>query len=479
MPIKHSKRYRNAVKVADLAQEYPLKDAVDILAKFPKAKFDETVELSFHLGVDATSGEQNVRGTTPLPNGSGKKVRVLVFTDDTAKALAAGADFAGLQDLMAKIQGGWLDFDVAIATNEAMKTVRTLARVLGPKGLMPNPKAGTVTDDIAAGIKAVKAGRVEFKMDKTANIGVGVGKRSFTPAQILENATTVLEAVGKAIRRLYRHLCGAMDGAGMPHPVLQAFGRHLHEYLLDRGVIEDVEDYDPACLKVFSRQALALLESPRIAGGLLQRLPELRAALPASVTAGPYDANRVGLVFPEGGRATAVAQLRRLKAVLPDGPVRAGVAELGRETGEPEVLLQAALAGLRPLQEMTRPALLLHDDDGAVNDTLAYVLGRDFELEKSTSLEQAQQLLRTRSFDGLITEVELRGASGLELARLARELQPGIRPFFTTIAELPAATAGTADLADAVVFQKPFDARALAQTVREKLGLGDAVARTE
>jgi PAS domain-containing protein/CheY-like chemotaxis protein len=227
------------------------------------------------------------------------------------------------------------------------------------------------------------------------------------------------------------------------------------------------------------RLALALLESPRIAGGLLQRLPELRAALPASVTAGPYDANRVGLVFPEGGRATAVAQLRRLKAVLPDGPVRAGVAELGRETGEPEVLLQAALAGLRPLQEMTRPALLLHDDDGAVNDTLAYVLGRDFELEKSTSLEQAQQLLRTRSFDGLITEVELRGASGLELARLARELQPGIRPFFTTIAELPAATAGTADLADAVVFQKPFDARALAQTVREKLGLGDAVARTE
>jgi large subunit ribosomal protein L1 len=198
MPKQHSKRYRNAVKVADLAQEYPLKDAVDILAKFPKAKFDETIELSFRLGVDAASGEQNVRGTTPLPNGSGKKVRVVVFTDDTAKALAAGADFAGLQDLMAKIQGGWLDFDVAIATNEAMKQVRTLARVLGPKGLMPNPKSGTVTDDIPAGIKAVKAGRVEFKMDKTANIGVGVGKRSFTPAQILENVSVVLEAVGKS-----------------------------------------------------------------------------------------------------------------------------------------------------------------------------------------------------------------------------------------------------------------------------------------
>jgi large subunit ribosomal protein L1 len=195
---KHSKRYQNAVKVADLTKEYPLKEAVEILTKFPKAKFDETVELSFCLGVDAASGDQNVRGTTPLPNGSGKKVRVLVFTDDTAKALAAGADHAGLQDMMAKINEGWLDFDVAIATTEAMKTVRTLARVLGPKGLMPNPKSGTVTDDIPAGIKAVKAGRVEFKMDKTANLGVGVGKRSFTPAQILENAAVVLEAVGKA-----------------------------------------------------------------------------------------------------------------------------------------------------------------------------------------------------------------------------------------------------------------------------------------
>jgi large subunit ribosomal protein L1 len=199
MPKQHSKRYTSALKVADLSKDYPLKEAVEILSKFPKAKFDETVELSFNLGVDATSGEQNVRGTTPLPNGSGKKVRVLVFTDDPQKALAAGADFAGLQEIMAKIQNeGWLDFDVAIATTEAMKQVRTLARVLGPKGLMPNPKAGTVTDDIAAGIKAVKAGRVEFKMDKTANIGVGVGKRSFTPAQILENAATVLEAVGKA-----------------------------------------------------------------------------------------------------------------------------------------------------------------------------------------------------------------------------------------------------------------------------------------
>ena len=195
---KHSKRYRAAVQTADLNKEYTLKDAVAILAQMPKAKFDETVELSFRLGVDASQGDQMVRGTTPLPNGSGKKVRVLVFTDDPAKALAAGADHAGLQDIMQKINEGWLDFDVAIATTEAMKTVRTIARVLGPKGLMPNPKSGTVTDDIAAGIKAVKAGRVEFKMDKTAGIGVGVGKRSFPAEQILENASVVLEAVGKA-----------------------------------------------------------------------------------------------------------------------------------------------------------------------------------------------------------------------------------------------------------------------------------------
>jgi large subunit ribosomal protein L1 len=195
---KHSKRYRSAVKAADLAKEYPLKEAVEILSKFPKAKFDETIELSFRLGVDPAQGDQMVRGTTPLPNGSGKKVRVLVFTDDPAKALAAGADTAGLADVVLKINEGWLDFDVAIATTEAMKQVRTLARVLGPKGLMPNPKSGTVTDDIAGGIKAVKAGRVEFKVDKTANIGVGVGKRSFTADQITENVSAVLEAIGKA-----------------------------------------------------------------------------------------------------------------------------------------------------------------------------------------------------------------------------------------------------------------------------------------
>lgn len=198
MPKQPSKRYRAAVKAADLTKSYTLAEAAEILAKFPKTKFDETVELSIRLGVDATQGDQMVRGTTPLPNGSGKKVRVLVFTDNTADALAAGADHAGLQDMMQKVQEGWLDFDVAIATTEAMKQVRTLARVLGPKGLMPNPKAGTVSDDVVGAIKAVKAGRVEFKMDKAANIGVGVGKRSFTSAQIVENAAAVIDAVAKA-----------------------------------------------------------------------------------------------------------------------------------------------------------------------------------------------------------------------------------------------------------------------------------------
>lgn len=195
---KPSKRYQSAVKTADLTKDYTLTDAVAVLGKFPPAKFDETVELSIRLGVDPTQGDQMIRGTTPLPNGSGKKVRVLVFSDNAEEAIKAGADHAGLQDMMQKITEGWLDFDVAIATTEAMKQVRTLARILGPKGLMPNPKSGTVTDDIVSAIKAVKAGRVEFKMDKSANIGVGIGKRSFTPEQIRENAEAVISAIAKA-----------------------------------------------------------------------------------------------------------------------------------------------------------------------------------------------------------------------------------------------------------------------------------------
>ena len=218
----------------------------------------------------------------------------------------------------------------------------------------------------------------------------------------------------------------------------------------------------------------ALLDSPRIAGGLLQQLPALRAALPPTVSVGPYDANRLGLVFAESSRGTAALQLRRLAPLQGDPAVRAGFAELGREAAEPEKLLEAALGGLRPFGDAVRPALLLHDDDPAVNDALAYVLGRDFEVVKSTSVERTHELLRTRPFDALITEVELRAASGLELMRRATELQPGIRPFFTTVSELPAAAAGDPRLAEAIVFQKPFDTRALAQTLREKLGVAAA-----
>lgn len=196
--VKISKRYKQAREAADLSREYPLAEAVELLTKLPAARFDETVELSFRLGVDPTQGDQMVRGTTPLPHGSGKKVRVLVFTEKPEEALEAGADHAGLADMMAKVSEGWLDFDVAVATPAAMREVRTIARILGPKGLMPNPKSGTVTDNVAQAIQDVKAGRVEFKMDKSANIGVGIGKRSFSTDQILENATAVLNAVGRA-----------------------------------------------------------------------------------------------------------------------------------------------------------------------------------------------------------------------------------------------------------------------------------------
>jgi len=177
---------------------YNLKAAVEKLASFPKAKFNETIDLAFRLGVDPRQSDQMVRGTVPLPHGSGKTVRVLVFAKsgqaaDAAKA--AGAEFVGFDDMIKKCNEGWADFDVAIATPEAMTEVRKLGKVLGPRGLMPNPKTGTVTDDTAKAVKEVKAGRVEYKTDKAANVHVPVGKLSFSPAQIHENARTVVEAV--------------------------------------------------------------------------------------------------------------------------------------------------------------------------------------------------------------------------------------------------------------------------------------------
>jgi large subunit ribosomal protein L1 len=196
-----SKRYIKALQVVDGKKTYPLKSAVEVLNKFPKAKFNETVDLAFRLGVDPKQSDQMVRGTVPLPHGSGKTVRVLVFSKsgpsaDAAKA--AGAEFVGFEDMIKKCQDGWSDFDVAIATPEAMGEVRKLGKVLGPRGLMPNPKTGTVTDDTGRAVKEVKAGRVEFKIDKAGNVHVPVGKASFNPTHIEENARAVIEAVSKA-----------------------------------------------------------------------------------------------------------------------------------------------------------------------------------------------------------------------------------------------------------------------------------------
>ena len=195
-----SKRFKKALEVVDAKKTYPLKEAVGVLAKFPKAKFNETVDLAFRLGVDPKQSDQMVRGTVPLPHGSGKTVRVLVFAKGAAAeaATAAGAEFVGFEDMIAKCVAGWADFDVAVATPEAMIEVRKLGKVLGPRGLMPNPKTGTVTEDTAKAVREVKAGRVEFKIDKTGNVHVVVGKASFKPEQLEENARAVIEAVVKA-----------------------------------------------------------------------------------------------------------------------------------------------------------------------------------------------------------------------------------------------------------------------------------------
>jgi large subunit ribosomal protein L1 len=208
-----SKRYTKALEVVDKKKSYPLKEAVGVLAKFPKAKFNETIDLAFRLGVDPKQSDQLVRGTVPLPHGSGKTVRVLVFAKGAAAdaAKSAGAEHVGFEDMIKKCQEGWTDFDVAVATTEAMSEVRKLGKVLGPRGLMPNPKTGTVTDDTAKAVKEVKAGRVEFKTDKAGNVHVIVGKASFKPEQLEENARAVIEAVAKArpqsVKGIYLHSC--------------------------------------------------------------------------------------------------------------------------------------------------------------------------------------------------------------------------------------------------------------------------------
>lgn len=192
--VRRSKRYKSAAQMGS-AEAKNLSEAVQTLDKMQKAKFDETVELSFKLAVDPKQSNQMVRGTVRLPNGSGKNVRVVVFTENADDALKAGADYAGLEDILKKIEGGWMDFDVAISTTSAMKDVRKAARVLGPRGLMPNPKSGTVTDDVATAIQEVKAGRVEYKMDKTANLSIVIGKRSFSVEKLEENAKAAIASL--------------------------------------------------------------------------------------------------------------------------------------------------------------------------------------------------------------------------------------------------------------------------------------------
>src|ERR1700693_1873394 len=198
--VDRSKRYRACVDLIDRAKTYPLAEAVWVLKTLPPAKFDQTVTLAFRLGVDPKQSDQMVRGTCPLPNGSGKTVRVLVFAQGQAAdaARAAGAEYVGFEDLIKKCQEGFQDFDVAIATPGAMSEVRKLGKILGPRGLMPNPKTGTVTQETGKAVREVKAGRAEFKLDKNGNVAVAMGKVSFKEKALLENGLAVIDAVVKA-----------------------------------------------------------------------------------------------------------------------------------------------------------------------------------------------------------------------------------------------------------------------------------------
>src|SRR3954462_9912599 len=200
MQTNRSKRYRAAAQQVDRTKSYSLADSVATLKKFASTKFDQTVTLSFKLGVDPKQSDQMVRGTCPLPHGSGKNVRVLVFaTGPSAHAAReSGAEFVVYEDLIKKVSSGFSDFDVAVATPAAMAEVKKLGKVLGPRGLMPNPKTGTVTDDTAKAVQEVKAGRVEFKLDKNGNVAVPVGKFSFEEKALVENGHAVIEAIVRA-----------------------------------------------------------------------------------------------------------------------------------------------------------------------------------------------------------------------------------------------------------------------------------------
>ena len=199
--MKTGKRYSEAAKLIEKTKTYDLEEAVALVKKTASAKFDETIEAHFRLGVDGRHADQQVRGAVVLPHGTGKTVKVLVFAkgNKVDEALAAGADYAGGDELVPKIQNeGWLDFDVVVATPDMMGVVGRLGRVLGPKGLMPNPKAGTVTMDVTKAINDIKAGNIEYRLDKSNIIHVPIGKASFTEEQLTDNFQTLIDAVVKA-----------------------------------------------------------------------------------------------------------------------------------------------------------------------------------------------------------------------------------------------------------------------------------------
>jgi large subunit ribosomal protein L1 len=199
--MKHGKKYQDSVKAYDLTKQYEAAEAVDVILETAKAKFDETIELHVRLGVDPRQADQQVRGVLVLPHGTGKTKRVLVIAKGAKAdaAQAAGADFVGAEELIAKIQNeNWFDFDVMITTPDMMGMVGRIGRVLGPKGLMPNPKSGTVTMDVEKAIAEVKAGKVEYRLDKTAIIHCPIGKKSFGVEKLMENYDALIDAIIKA-----------------------------------------------------------------------------------------------------------------------------------------------------------------------------------------------------------------------------------------------------------------------------------------
>ena len=198
--MKHGKKYVDSQKLIDRSTLYEVGEALDLAVKTGKAKFDETVEVHVKLGVDSRHADQQVRGAVVLPHGTGKKMRVLVFAkgDKQQAATDAGADFVGAEELVAKIQGGWMDFDVVIASPDMMGVVGRLGKVLGPRGLMPNPKAGTVTPDVAKAVTEAKAGKIEYRLDKTNIIHCPIGKVSFGTEKLQENFDTLLGAIVRA-----------------------------------------------------------------------------------------------------------------------------------------------------------------------------------------------------------------------------------------------------------------------------------------